>query len=231
MRLAQALSLCLALQLQACTEAQDLGDHSQGDGDGDGESDQPSSGDSDGDTENNGHDQNSDGPFDGNGDDAVIMQHGSFEAFTPHSLAYYRLNSDLGLGLVSEAGALGCALGGDESGSPGGEASLVLVKLPTSANADVCPAGNYAIRNDPDSCSDLSFFGLPARCGVFRHWNDDAEMSAEVLATGGAIAITPSGDHCKVELVVTFPGGHKVEQTFDLTFGTGDTSNSDYCFH
>jgi hypothetical protein len=234
MRLAvlQALSLCLVLN-QACTEAQDLGDHPPGDGDGDGDGDQVEQPSSDGDDDNVGPGDSDSEVQDPAGDgDAVISEHGSFDAFTPQTLAYFRVNSNLGLGLVSEGGTLGCALGGDEDGSPGGEASLVLVKLPTSANADVCPEGSYAIRKDPEYCSDLSFFGLPAKCGVFRQWNDDGELSAEVLATGGGITVTPDGaGHCKVELAVAFPGGNKVEQTFNLEFGENDTSNDDYCFH
>jgi hypothetical protein len=239
MRLAvlQALSLCLALT-QACTEAQDLGDSPDrgGDGDGDGtqiardeDDDESSEGTGDG----TGPGEVDDNPISSDGDsDAVITERGSFEAFTPQTLAYYRRNSDLGLGLVSEDGTLGCALGGDESGAPGGEASLVLVKLPTSDNAEVCPEGSYAIRRDPEYCSDLSFFGLPAKCGVFRQWNDDGELTAEVLAIGGGISLgTDDEGNCKVELAVTFPGGHKVEQSFNLAFSELDTSNDDYCFH
>jgi hypothetical protein len=230
MRFASLSALSFCLILQACTESQDLGDHPNGDGDGDGDVSHDPSQTSGGDGDHEVPDQPEDGEVNGgDGDSVAILERGSFESFTPQTLAFGRVNSDLGVAAVSEGGPLGCALGSDEDGAPGGEASLVLVRLNTSANPDVCPEGAYAIRNK-DYCNHPYIFGLTPGCGVFRRWNDDGEMTDEVLATGGAVQITRTGDHCIVEMQVAFPGGKKLEKAYDFTFDEGGAQDA-FCVH
>jgi hypothetical protein len=234
----KAIALHLALHLLGCTTSQDLGDR-----------DEPEQSDEDraaeearklideiADDIDQGFDDvmNPDEPEkqpeDANGEPSTV-ERGKFQSFQPQTLAYGRVDGELGLAIVSEPGSLGCALGSDEKGAPGGSASLVLVRLPTSDVDHVCPEGTYALRNDPDFCGRDHGAGLPAGCGVFRSWNDDGEQTAELFANGGAVALRWADGKCSVDLTVTFKGGHRIQDDVSLTLDEGAATGDAVCFH
>jgi hypothetical protein len=212
----RAFFLFTTLSSFACTSNQDLGDR------GDGGTSDVGDGDDmgDGDGESSGDKQNSDeNPSDGQGPEDEEFEVGKFAAYTAASsgLTVPEFGDDIAVTVTSLEGTLGCALSANPNAAPGIEGSATIVAFRPESGESRCPAGVHAVINDPEFCKR----GREG-CALYRHWDAEGNLVAQVLGRGGYVSITSSEEsehstRCDVEVNVNFAGG-SVKKSFSFSF-------------
>jgi hypothetical protein len=180
------------------------------------------------------------GQTDGNGPgddlpptDADPGEYGAVQPITVQSTGIAVTDFTL-LGATVAAGNLGCALVGDESGAPGGEAAVLYAKLRGGSDRR-CPDGAHAIRSGADACPFYPGSALLPQCAIYRRWDASGNLVAQRRATGGVVtihdvALGAMAHRCEVEVAISFPGGTSVQSSFSFDFnpfGPDDT----FCVH
>jgi hypothetical protein len=167
--------------------------------------------------------------------DASPHQYGTIEPITPHSTGLAVANYDTLLGTTGVSGNLGCALLGDESSAPGGEASLVYAKVNREGSDRRCPDGTFAIQNDPNACQLDVYSQLRPGCAVYKRWDASGALVALRLAIGGYVTVQNrdrdgSNHECSVELSVSFAGGTLIQSSFRFAYNVFESYES-FCLH
>jgi hypothetical protein len=183
-----------------------------------------------------GHADGGDSPGPGSGDgNSSNGEYGTVEPLTAQTSGLAVINDRALLGASAVAGNLGCALVGDESSSPGAEASLVQAVLARGESGDLrCPSGTVSILNDPSGCRSV-FAGRLPQCAVYKRWSASGEQVAQRLATGGFVTVEDVADSdtahtCNVELSLAFTGGASIHTSFSFVYNPFGASET-FCVH
>lgn len=182
-----------------------------------------------------------DGPSDGDPDPGNMnpgtgAQFGDVEPLAPLTTGLASPDDIVGtlLGAASTGGNFGCALIGDEASSPGGLATLVQAKIRSDLGGDArCPAGTYAILNDPVYCAG-TFVGRGPQCAVYKRWDASGALVAQRLAIGGFVSVedvarSEAAHTCTVEATLVF-SGRSIDLSFSFDFNPFAPDDT-FCVH
>lgn len=139
------------------------------------------------------------------------------------------------LGATTAAGNLGCAVIQDEKSSPGASSSVVYAKIERNSGDARCPAGSYAIRNDPAYCGSNLYFGLNPGCAQYKQWDASGTQVASRFAIGGYVNVQDSRQSdswhiCTIELSTTFAGGVTIAKSYRFDYNPYGPEQA-FCTH
>jgi hypothetical protein len=127
-------------------------------------------------------------------------------------------------GVTTATGGLGCAMLADEGAAPGTDTAVAYAKIDKGESGDTrCPAGSYAIMNDPSYCASDPFTGVRPGCAVYRRWDTAGTKVANRRAIGGYVTIqntfvSTSDQRCDVDFSLRFAGGVTIGKTFSFHY-------------
>jgi hypothetical protein len=129
----------------------------------------------------------------------------------------YDARSRIYLSVTDTDDLTACSLPTDlDDASPGPHAQQIVVQFDTSS--DDCPAGLYNLTCDLDYGGEVA-----PNCAEFRVWSANGRQRETTDATGGAVRLSRAGSTaCRFEVEVTFPGGMRFEDTFEIPLDSGD---------
>jgi hypothetical protein len=171
----------------------------------------------------------------GGGSNTPGMYYGTVEPMAPASAGLSAENYETLAALTTASGGLGGAVVGDVAGSPGANAAVVYARVAKDSGDARCPAGSYAIVNDPDLCHQSFPADLHASCAIYRRWDASGQQSATRLATGGYVTIQNATvsqmvTRCNVDMSIQFAGGVTISRTFQFEYDPFAPASA-FCAH
>ena len=127
-------------------------------------------------------------------------------------------------GVTTATGGLGCAMLDNENAAPGTDTAVAYAKIDKGQSGDTrCPAGTFAIMNDPVACAVDPFSGVRPGCAIYRRWDASGTQVASRRAIGGYVTIqntfvSSSAQRCDVDISMRFAGSVTISKTFSFQY-------------